>query len=836
MSFRLPEREDDEESDSGSLNLKIVEVVSLKDQLHAIDPEETLPEKQPGEKINTHGVPAPNCAYTPELKIPHIPRSTASSFVGSQEQSQLSSQRTDRVMPTSTPSKKTPGLIKPGRLCNTFKCEACNVHAPVLAAMVAHLRNSHTEIPRLFQCPYCRNEEAETEAQIHQHIRKLHPTDNPNPPVALSERAKRNLRTLSVRVPDNKANDASFLEKDIYMCLSCKVHMPSLEAIYDHLEQVHTEVFVFVCSSCKVFKSKSEEVVSQHIESEPRCNLNQEKNISLAIDGNQFIRVPCLIKDKNKARESRLLQQKVSQNTTQTSASKPVTSQTSTQPSSIVQALQNQAFAATQFLRPGLPMQQIFPNPFGQILTPPFVPQQPQNHFIPVALSQSPLVLSTVVSTVSQSASGIAVSSSTPLTTYSSQAPVSSSLPVSSVKSSISSAPSKPPAPTGAKKRKNLLESIQHIKMQKQLQQQAKLEQSEKETASELGPLASNSASAVTESNINTQAPPPLIRGPPPLIRFDQLNRIPPAVVATSQSGVIPQQTVKQISAPLSKSDATKLVGPPRQIKSSLFDTSDPDAFKPIQRVPVLNVPSVPRSARIPTQATSAISVPQKSTVSGSAPLDLSKTTPNNSPASTPPAQDKAIQPKNTEISNPEVYNVFNLKPSTQAQLPKQAFQNKGAMHQLPPKAPGPPQPVRPNASSTLAYRPQQPHIATTQVPQVINMPVGMLNNIVVTMPSFQVVQGMPTQYIRMSGAQLVSSPAGPVSVAVAMPNAQAPRPVMTSQQTQLQQQMNVNLPVFKCPYCPKLIPLTFNQVQPHIESQHPGCSVVLMPMENKKQ
>ena len=186
------------------------------------------------------------------------------------------------------------------KICTTYKCEKCNVHAPVLASMVEHLRISHKDIEKLFLCPYCRQYEGATEPDVHRHIKQFHQQNKPQnrPPVALSSAAKKQLRTIQVPAGDaNKVGDKYVIETDIYKCLKCNGHMPSLDFIYNHIEKQHNEFFVNVCPYCKVFKSKDEEVVFNHIR-QVHQRRTEDITLSVAIEENLFTRVQCLVKTK----------------------------------------------------------------------------------------------------------------------------------------------------------------------------------------------------------------------------------------------------------------------------------------------------------------------------------------------------------------------------------------------------------------------------------------------------------------------------------------------------------------------------------------------------------
>ncbi|XP_045172349.2 uncharacterized protein LOC123534247 isoform X2 [Mercenaria mercenaria] len=786
-----------EDEDSGSLNLKIVDVVSLKDQETILNSDSNVSKEEqvaPVHTVQTNQIqtqlripsypiltsaPPP---YPVNCSIPPPPYSiaTASAISAIQEQLQFKAQ--------SAPLKQK-SQIPSGKIGNSFKCEKCNVHAPMLAAMVAHLRNSHREIPRLFQCPYCKDMEAETEALIHQHIKKHHPTNNPNPPVALSEPAKRNLKTLSVKLPEGlKLGEGNSIEKDIYMCLKCKEHMPSLETIYEHLEHEHAEIFAYVCPVCKVFKSKSEELVNNHIVMNHHRR-PAEVNVSLAIDGNHFVRVQCLVKDKAKSGQKSVhsVQQKQ-------------------QLSPSMNAIQ-QSKPAVQV--PGQITTSLHLQPIPQVVVPQESPVSAQG-----SSNTNPL------NPLQQTSSNI-------------QTP---------------SVGSKPTVP-GQKKKKSLLESIQKIKVQK-MEQQGLLPQKSATSVTSTIPSHPSQLGSAKPNTAPGAAPPPLMRGPPPLIRYDQLSKVtsPQSImlgsaIRTSSQLALQNQasltSLQRLQNITSSQNAQSLTGTARPIQSSLFDTSDLESVKSQQsQRPVLNVPVVSRvSNKSPfskVQSTSSTPEIIETTATGS-PLDLSKTTPSPVPQSALPLNSGQVQVSGAGL-NPEVFQVFNLRPSTQMQLPRQQI----PVPQMIAQPIMLPQQVRQNTPSTLAYRPAGSQmIATSQVQQLIGMPVGtaVIGNMVVSLGNVsQGIPAMPVVNPALQNAQFVRMSA-PQIPAVTMLNSSENSAVSTQAQSKSSVTGQPGLSkatLFRCPYCPNITPLRFDQVQTHIENKHPGSSVLFKPFETR--
>lgn len=824
-----------EEDDSGSLNLKIVDVVSLKDQENLLDIND-VPQSKPAQPteckatVPTETFPIPQIASMTnmvskpmlgtELRIPNyrmpVTLTNVNPIMTSVNPVNPNAELYKHLL-KSVPKPGLPGPldIQPlqqkhvpptGKIANTFKCDKCNVHAPHLAAMVAHLRNSHKDIPKLFQCPFCKWLEAESEAKIHQHIKLNHPSDNPNPPVALSEPAKQNLKTLSVHLPEKyKLSENNMLEQDIIQCLKCKVHMPSMETFYDHLEQNHSEVFVYVCPYCKEFKSPTEAGVSVHILHVHRKSA-ADVNISIAIDGNHFTRVTCLVKDKPKKHHGPA--------SNSSKQSHPVSNVHHTNPH-VVNSLTNHLNNIGQ--KPHYSRPQTIAN----------IPTPQQNHL---------QTLATLTLQASKQTHG-------PLHTQEVHHPQPS--PATSdhcVQNYVASKqqPLNSPAPPVHKKKKNLLESIEQLKAQKELEQQGIL--------SSKSPSNSSLQNTTTTKSVSG-APPPLMRAPPPLIRYDQLDKVSSnqSLVSTtvkmstaaasnnpstsvSHNALASLQRLQTLSNPKSPSINTNL----RPIQSSLFDTSDLESVKTPSR-PVLNVPVVTRATGSPATQGGGMLSP-KSQKGSAGVLDLSaKSTPSSSPVpqQTPsPKQHHANIQK--DIVNPDMFKVFNLRPNVPLQLQRPAANTLSAPTQAVQLQPILfPQQVRHNTPSTLAYRPPGSQmVPASQIPQIINMPMGaVIGNMVMSLGSVsagvQSLQGIPAQVFQLA------SPALPATSMVSVSSSAQPIPIMAAgQPVQGARLVNVNDTTFKCPYCRDVVPLSFAQVKPHIESQHPGSSIVLLPLD----
>ncbi|XP_046356421.2 uncharacterized protein LOC124135210 [Haliotis rufescens] len=246
--------------DSGVSSLKIVDVVSLRDQ----NPE---PAVEPPRKR----MPTRNTSQT-SRGANNLPEVDVDALV-----------------------------LRNERITCTYKCMKCNIHSPYLSAMVEHLKNYHSEIA-LFTCPYCKGfnsqkPEFTTEVNVHEHVKKVHPSNCAKNEVSLSDTAKTFVQVLAIPsgVECNKVGNTFVIEKDIYMCLKCQAHMPSLDYTFGHLEREHPDAFVQVCPLCKTFKDKSDEVVFAHIMKEHNQDPNDHP-LSVAIEDDLFLRIPSISK------------------------------------------------------------------------------------------------------------------------------------------------------------------------------------------------------------------------------------------------------------------------------------------------------------------------------------------------------------------------------------------------------------------------------------------------------------------------------------------------------------------------------------------------------------
>ena len=795
------------------MNIKIVDVVSLKDQggfdsENSVDDSVTqAPSENTASKLTT-SFPV-NVNKHSELKVPSYPLS-----------------QTSKSVPVrNTVTNTSVNQVKPstGKKGTTYKCEACHVHAPVLAALVAHLKSSHTNISKLFQCPYCRDMEGENEAMIHQHIRHCHPTDNPNPPVALSEPAKRNLKTLTIKLPEK--TESTVIERDIYMCLRCKEHLPSLEMIYNHLEAEHLEVFVYVCPFCKVFKAKEESVVNNHVLSVHRRSV-EDISISLAIDGTQFVRVASLIKDKG-------MRSVPKQPHTQSNKPHTDNHQSPKQPI------------------PNLTI------PFHQNMAP----------LRPIIRTSSAQVQHNLVTQHTGPVRAPLLQGAKKR-----KATLSESIAQLTMQRQLQQ----------AQKEGNKLATNNEIgqsNMRPALQQPPPLLR---------GPpplIRYDQLNKVSASLIAAQQY--LQSGK------SNSNSVKQQVAQNASSNIIGQMTLSAAQRLQSlnnpQSHSNQISSTPRPIQSALFDTSDPNAFLPSSRRqsgPVLNIPQISRTANKTSSQQDSQPV-QRNAVTGS-PLDLSnKSTPEPSPLpQSPPADGKA-----DEI-NPEAFKIFNLKPATPVQqqqtniVPQFVRPNTTSTLAYRPTTPhvanipmnavnmvpislanvslqNLPQFVRVNFPPTLqqVVSPQTPQqvvipqslqqVITPQSLQQIVSPQSLqqlvtpqsLQQLVIPQSANQLVSPQSSgQHVTSQPAQQIITPQSVEQVVTALSlkqglttqtsvsSASAPATEVIANKTQKTKE-GPPLPMFKCPYCPQVVELRFEEVQPHIEEIHPGSTVVLTPL-----
>lgn len=689
------------------------------------------------------------------------------------------------------------------RMGTTYKCERCSVHAPMLSIMVEHLRSSHKDINRLFLCPFCRQYEGSTEPDIHRHIKQFH--NNPNqksPPVALSSAAKKHLRTIQIPVGDIfKVTDGKpVLDKDIYKCLKCLKHMPSLDFIYDHLEKDHNEVFVYVCPYCKKYRAKEEEVVYNHIKTDHK-NTTDNIILSLAIEENLFTRVQSLMKEKH-------------------GQSKPSANKTMSGQQNSGQSHQsNQQTVIKQTPQTNVPHQNINQhdvivvgesNKMGNMLS----RQQPLQR-LPIAMPD-PVMQPGVLPVSSQN-----LHSGSPQQGFLNRHPppahgLQGHVPVNQIQSKSALRKSRPVQirqnvpdsniqnPLGMPNRTVNMDSFnvqryphQHIS-QSQLQSQS------------------------PQTSMSQSCPPPLMRGPPPLLRFDPVNNSK-SIASTAQSEQ--QQRIDNLSqhpqggssvrnTSFSMTDKLQRLHKP----GSAGPAQSPEPGTSPSGRPLLKVPSVTpvlggaRSVT-PQNANSnyAQSRPQNDRESGaSTPLDLSKGLGQvKSPSSS--VERQSVNEETEEIS-PDAFQIFNLRPS----------------------APTPPNrlPAPSNMGSPYPFQrmgqPQMRPIGRMQQQLQANMPQRMPNQMIPNRsqrPPVFMQRGVVRRPYQTPTSNINSMTSVPVYQRQVPPPSTAPQQNVATNMADMQ--------VFKCPYCPNVVPLSIGEVAQHIEKFHPGHSIMFMKRDS---
>ncbi|XP_033748232.1 uncharacterized protein LOC117333183 [Pecten maximus] len=644
----------------------------------------------------------------------------------------------------------------------TYKCEKCNVHAPILSAMVEHLRVTHKDIQRLFLCPYCRQYEGSNEPEIHRHIKQFHQTpDQKSPPVALSSAAKKHLRTIQVPVDADakKVGDKYVVEKDIYKCLKCQKHMPSLNFIYDHLEKTHHEVFVYVCPYCKIFKAKTEAQVFHHIKNEHK-KCTEDIMLSLAIEENLFTRVQSLVKEKpNRPTHAQKSQQ----------AAKLSVKGVNDAEDEVIVVGESHKHGGFNMTSQPKPMQPNIPTAQQSRMRMPKQNSPMQNAHPPPAHFQS--------------------------------------------KSSLrKSTPHHiPPQSQNSEK-----EAFDH-----QNYQQFNIPRNRHGSA----PLRMTQSSTV---------PPPLMRAPPPLLRFTSDGNVghvqnPRTVMnayASQSSGNVPgnppfslpsQRVVSQQHGQhLSTTNA--VASQDRHVVSAASQLSTAR--------PVLRVPSVATHLQQQRPDSNMRMSPYQdfnrspgpiTTVNrkgdGYAPLDLSK-----SPA--PPSQTKDCNDEGDDLP-PDAFQIFNLRPASQQVRPPIVQQQMPRM------------PVRNMAPAAFQARFRQ----QMQMQQQMNR---MSPHMVRSARQRQPMMNRPPPYTRTPRhSRSVPRHYTPrTAINQAMPNVlprkEVPAPIQSDLLIKDGRDMGGlgQLRVFKCPYCPDVVPLGMGEVAPHIEKVHPGHSIVFMKID----
>lgn len=749
--------------ESEDMGLKIVDVVSLSEQPNTWNQQhEQVPDKSKnikiventavnGNTVNEVGQVAVTNNLTP--KDPQHPQLQLD-----QRQKQQRFYQTPKQQPEGKPTEKQE------LLGTTYKCEKCNVHAPVLSAMVEHLRVTHKDIQRLFLCPYCRQYEGSNEPEIHRHIKQYHHSpDQKSPPVALSIAAKKHLRTIQVPVDADakKVGEKFVVEKDIYKCLKCQKHMPSLNFIYDHLEKAHHEVFVYVCPYCKNFRAKTEDRVFHHIKNEHK-DCTEDIMLSLAIEENLFTRVQSLVKEKSSGRSS-----------------------------------YSQKSQSPQVVKPALATSKTSKDPEDEVIV------------------------------VGESRKQAPIAPSKPLQPNMPTAPARMRVP-------LQFAHPAPPAHFQQSKSSLRKSTPHHIPPQTQ---QSGKEAFEHQNYQQFNIPPNRTGLPSPRVFQPSAAPPPLMRAPPPLLRFPcDGNPAHSQPIKQPISSFATPSSASRTNDPPSYSTATQRVmvqdNQHMQARAVSPQSRHGSSGSPSQMVntrPVLRVPSVPthnpqqRPAgnigispyqdynRIPGPIT-----PVSRKVDGSAPLDLSK-------SQAPPSQPKDANEDGDDMP-PDAFQIFNLRPAAahppiiQQQMSSMPIQNMAAMA------------YQARFRQQMQYQQQM-----NRMPSHMQRGARQYRPMMTRPPPYtraprhisQILKSVQRPYMPTT---VVSSP-----VANVLPPKEAsPVPVQSESPKDNRDMIGLGqMRVFKCPYCPDVVPLGMGEVAPHIEKVHPGHSIVFRKIDN---
>ena len=707
--------------------------------------------------------------------------------------------------PLNTPAKNTNEL----KFATTYKCEKCCVHAPVLSAMVEHLRVSHTEISKLFLCPYCRKYEGATEPDIHKHIKLFHkPTDQKSPPVALSGPAKKHLRTIQVPVSADakKIGQKYSVEKDIYKCLKCHKHMPSLDFIYDHLEKTHNEVFVYICPYCKKFKDKKEEVVFNHI----KIDHNKSPDdimLSLAIEENLFTRIQSLVKDKQPRKNQSIKQQPVA---TEKSTNQNA-SETFNKDSERAQALRMRRDAHIKATK-DMQMQELKEPP--KELQAPMVTQPMQDkHHVQVPF-RSQLETSHESQQMSAQRSHSALPQYSNVNIPSSQQSITDAhrreKHSNSLASSIQRLTELTNSPSSSPRLQSPTPSQQGVPSHPAQLSQSKASR-RKSQPHHIVPHTVQSGNEDDRPNNSTQeqrlhSPPPLMRAPPPLLH------IPPEAQARGLAGSPDDPSMYQ------QFNITNKQPNSASISSPLGSAKDDSIYQ--RNLPVLRIPSVPSNFSRPSSANSGRSSgdDRPSRTDTGTPLDLSR---NNS------EDDENDMDRNDDDLPPESFQIFNL--SRPANRQPNMMQRMGRIGSPPPDVRSlgspslmamqqmtahPNQP--PNYHRPVMNRPPPPYNSQMERARIMQQVARQRYNSRTPQAGNMFRRGGPMQGIR-GQRPMLQRPGIPNRPGV--PNRQN-----NFNMNQIPMQRN-----YKCPYCPHVVPLSQREVQPHIHQVHPGHTVTFM-------
>ncbi|XP_069134923.1 uncharacterized protein [Argopecten irradians] len=756
--------------ENNDMGLKIVDVVSLSDLANTWNQtSEQGQEKPQNAPVFQNTVAVANNTTGKEVDQPNLPNNQTHA---NPQHALLQMQYEQRKKQHQLQQKQQQQQIMKGNekydyFGTTYKCEKCNVHAPVLSAMVEHLRITHKDIQRLFLCPYCRQYEGSNEPEIHRHIKQFHQTpDQKSPPVALSSAAKKHLRTIQVPCDSDakKVGDKYVVEKDIYKCLKCQKHMPSLNYIYDHLERTHHEVFVYVCPYCKVFKAKKETDVFNHIKNvHKKCT--EDIMLSLAIEENLFTRVQSLVKEKPNRPTHAQKSQQAAKNSQKGGHDED----------EVIVVGESHKHSGMNMVSPPKPMQ-------------PTIPTAQQSRM---------------------------------------RMPMQSGHP--------------PPAAHFQQSKSSLRKSTpHHIPPQSQ---NIEKEAFDHQNYQQFNIPRNRQGAAPLRMAQTSTVPPPLMRAPPPLLRFSSDGN----AIRLQNSGNAMNVYASQSSTNAPGNPPYSLANQRERVMSNQlgqhYSTSNPVSqdrhvvASSASQIPsgrhVLRVPSVPthlhqqtrpdgKMRMSPYQDFNQNPIPMSAANrkgDGYAPLDLSKS---------PAPQAKGGNEEGDDLP-PDAFQIFNLRPA--AQQVRQAAAQQVRQPMVPQQMPR--MPVR-NMTSP-AYQARFRH--QMQMQQQMNRMPHMVRSARHRQPSMTRPPYTRTPRHPMS-VQRQYTPRGVMNQAV--PNTMPQKDVATTVQSQpdsmLKDTRDIGgigqMRVFKCPYCPDVVPLGMGEVAPHIEKVHPGHSIVFMKID----
>ncbi|GFR67613.1 hypothetical protein ElyMa_005587600 [Elysia marginata] len=316
----------DESCGSDRSSLKIVEVVSLSNSEGIQDAGQELHESSKGEANSSvshvdseesSSISAGQGISVSSSLAVAVPSSSslATSAAATSDTPSLSSVTTSSSSSSSVPPEADQSVPAPvttasasshlgGGLPLSYKCSACRVHTPYLLMMVKHLKAKHPHMG-CFSCPYCKvyapgTEQPEsfvTQKQLRTHIRKFHPEKTGRNEIALSARAKQFVEAMVLPASSEciQVGSRLVLEEDIHTCTYCSLKMTSLASVYEHLNEVHADLFEFVCPICQSFKSKDLEEISAHSLEVHLSEVETDK-VHVSVPKNLFSVLKCISK------------------------------------------------------------------------------------------------------------------------------------------------------------------------------------------------------------------------------------------------------------------------------------------------------------------------------------------------------------------------------------------------------------------------------------------------------------------------------------------------------------------------------------------------------------